>query len=438
VATREAAVFNAQGAILALAASQRDAIAQAQASITNVVDVEWYKRARPDVASSVLGRDGKYQDHFDRFGIFEGGSANQADSNARALIAALTARLEAGTPASLATRLASAQAALGTALANQATAADAAKTAQLNYIDALQRYSLDSSKAVANLGRLREETVRYYESQKQLAELMTGTASTLRATVAQFRFDQLDPVAQFASLQDRYNVAYSMALSTTGDTLAGYGAELNGLINPLLAKAQEAGVTGSQYSSLVSTVLARAEAAATRLEANAPQNYQAESLGLLGQIDSTLAALEAGALTADQLIVAAINAGRDITRDGLRAVVAALTGQTVPAFALGGMHAGGVRLVGENGPELEVTGPSRIYSAGQTARMLGGAGNTERLEALVERQTQQLEAMRREMATLQTQIAVNTGKTARLLDRFDGDGLPVRNVPGETLTTEAA
>jgi hypothetical protein len=42
------------------------------------------------------------------------------------------------------------------------------------------------------------------------------------------------------------------------------------------------------------------------------------------------------------------------------------------AFANGGMHSGGLRLVGERGPELEVTGPSRIYSASQTKAMLGG------------------------------------------------------------------
>lgn len=41
-----------------------------------------------------------------------------------------------------------------------------------------------------------------------------------------------------------------------------------------------------------------------------------------------------------------------------------------PAFANGGMHTGGVRLVGERGPELEVTGPSRIYSASQTKDMM--------------------------------------------------------------------
>lgn len=44
-----------------------------------------------------------------------------------------------------------------------------------------------------------------------------------------------------------------------------------------------------------------------------------------------------------------------------------------PAFAAGGLHAGGLRLVGENGPELEVTGPARYFSAPQTAAMLSAA-----------------------------------------------------------------
>lgn len=35
---------------------------------------------------------------------------------------------------------------------------------------------------------------------------------------------------------------------------------------------------------------------------------------------------------------------------------------SIPGFASGGTHAGGLRIVGENGPELEMTGPSRILS----------------------------------------------------------------------------
>lgn len=44
--------------------------------------------------------------------------------------------------------------------------------------------------------------------------------------------------------------------------------------------------------------------------------------------------------------------------------------QGVPKFVSGGYHSGGWRLVGEDGPELENTGPSRIFSASQTLDMM--------------------------------------------------------------------
>jgi len=49
-------------------------------------------------------------------------------------------------------------------------------------------------------------------------------------------------------------------------------------------------------------------------------------------------------------------------------------GTVIPGFAAGGSHSGGARIVGENGPELEVTGPSRIYNAAQTKRIISGGG----------------------------------------------------------------
>lgn len=43
----------------------------------------------------------------------------------------------------------------------------------------------------------------------------------------------------------------------------------------------------------------------------------------------------------------------------------------IPGFAAGGDHRGGLRIVGENGPELEFTGPSRIMNAEMTRSVLG-------------------------------------------------------------------
>ena len=83
-------------------------------------------------------------------------------------------------------------------------------------------------------------------------------------------------------------------------------------------------------------------------------------------------------------------------------------------FAAGGLHGGGVRMVGENGPEIEVTGPARYYSAGQTAAMLGGG-------AAVANEVRQLreenQAQARAMVQLQARVT-------RLLERWDGDGMP--------------
>jgi len=44
----------------------------------------------------------------------------------------------------------------------------------------------------------------------------------------------------------------------------------------------------------------------------------------------------------------------------------------IPGFATGGYHLGGLRVVGEDGPEIEATGPARIFNASQTRSMLSG------------------------------------------------------------------
>jgi hypothetical protein len=59
----------------------------------------------------------------------------------------------------------------------------------------------------------------------------------------------------------------------------------------------------------------------------------------------------------------------DAFRDG------AIANGQVPAFAMGGMHSGGLAIVGERGPELVNMGASRIYTNDQTKRMMRGNDN---------------------------------------------------------------
>ena len=91
----------------------------------------------------------------------------------------------------------------------------------------------------------------------------------------------------------------------------------------------------------------------------------------------------------------------------------------IKGFASGGSFMGGMRVVGENGPELEITGPSRIYSAQQTKEILGGGGSNDN-EAL----RLEVSQMRQELTAGLIQIAKNTSKTAATLNKFDYDGLP--------------
>jgi len=94
----------------------------------------------------------------------------------------------------------------------------------------------------------------------------------------------------------------------------------------------------------------------------------------------------------------------------------AVANQEVPRFAAGGFHSGGLRLVGEKGPELEITGPSRIYNSQRTKDLLSDSGN-ESLRS-------EIAQMRNELYAGLVQIAKNTAKTAVVLNKFDYDGLP--------------
>lgn len=85
----------------------------------------------------------------------------------------------------------------------------------------------------------------------------------------------------------------------------------------------------------------------------------------------------------------------------------------IPAFAAGGMHSGGLRVVGERGWELEATGPARIWNQQQLGQALGG-GNAELIA--------EMRALRQEVAQLKSinaATASNTSGLPQMVDQFD-------------------
>ena len=87
----------------------------------------------------------------------------------------------------------------------------------------------------------------------------------------------------------------------------------------------------------------------------------------------------------------------------------------VRGYASGGMHPGGLRIVGERGPELEYTGPSRIWSAEETRKILSGGGDGTASE---------VRALRDDLRAIGRALAKNTADTAKLMQRWDGEGMP--------------
>jgi phage-related minor tail protein len=103
--------------------------------------------------------------------------------------------------------------------------------------------------------------------------------------------------------------------------------------------------------------------------------------------------------------------------DGSRASAASIASAygVVPKFAAGGLHSGGLRLVGEKGPELEVTGPARYYTAQDTQDMLSGGGSGQAAE---------IRALREELAAQSRALVQSQTRMNRLFERWDGEGLP--------------
>ncbi len=204
-------------------------------------------------------------------------------------------------------------------------------------------------------------------------------------------------------------------------TVADAIAELNavtagGLLGVVNAVASSASLTAAAIAS-ASASSASATTGHFNLQTAAGQASQLAYENASWSAASDAAARAYGdAITAINEAMLSEHYGARRVDDAYRAEIFRSYG--VPGYASGGDFAGGLRLVGERGPELEVTGPSRLYSAHQTSDLLGGwVAEIRMLRSL-------LELLRAEIRA----TASHTGRTAKILDRVmpDGDALAVR------------
>ncbi|WP_306823070.1 DUF4214 domain-containing protein [Pseudomonas sp. UMAB-08] len=183
-------------------------------------------------------------------------------------------------------------------------------------------------------------------------QLLKTVQDQIKDAKGQFdaQMEGLDAQLSLAQAQvDKLNGIDTSVLSVK-DAIAGLGVALSAAMSAATSAAQVSAVASGSYTGT----------------AGAPSASDLNSVynSVLGRdVDPSGAAYWAGLLGSGAVTAAGLAAA--IRNDGI-------ANGEIRGYASGGFHSGGLRLVGENGPELEVTGPSRIYNANQTASMLNG------------------------------------------------------------------
>jgi hypothetical protein len=95
-------------------------------------------------------------------------------------------------------------------------------------------------------------------------------------------------------------------------------------------------------------------------------------------------------------------------------------GLNIPGFANGGNHMGGARIVGERGPELEITGPSRIVNNSDTKAMFD---NSE-LIAEIKRLGDRLERIEADNRQIGRSLIREARDSSTVLARWNKVGMP--------------
>ena len=261
--------------------------------------------------------------------------------------------------------------------AGTASPMDLLSNTRSNY---LQDLSLSRAGDLDAYGRINSSAQAYIDAQKGY----TASGGDTQAVISQI-ISELNSLPAVQSYEQQNLALLGQIAQATGATSTSTGgSKVTG--DQILARLME--------DSFLS--YSRAEVAAVY---NTIANNTGASLSYLASIAYHTQ------LTANQLISGVMNVRSEFRAGGLA------------TFEAGGFHTGGLRLVGEGGPELEVTGPSRIFNAQQTRSMLSGSGgaSSEEIRGLredVRRLTAVVAAGMDQSIATQRAIAGNTKVSA--------------------------
>jgi len=293
--------------------------------------------------------------------------------------------------------------------ARERSALDVSNRALYDQIKALEDQATAASAAAA---AQQEANQRISEAESALKSAFSSESSALQSSINQF--DNIEH-----SLRD-----FARSFGAVGSG----GVSLNQLRNQFAdvsRRAQLGDVSALESLPTVGTALRDAVASNASSAVELAREYakiQSASYAAaeVAGRQKSIAELQLDQLTNQVSALIDINDSVLSVRDAIQNLSVA----QVPGFASGGSHAGGLRIVGEHGPELEFTGPSHIISNSNSRQLLNNAELIAEIRALRAENNE----LRAETKRGLYQIAKNTGRTALTLDQWDGDGLPEERV----------
>ena len=298
--------------------------------------------------------------------------------------------------------------------------ADRLTEARRQFDDVAARAQLGDSAAIGELPelsrRLLEASRAYHASSADYFADFERVSGVLQATESLASRQLAIAEGQLSSLRTQTDTLRQMLTGqqVLATSLAQLPAILQGLIAGLGASAGGGGGGGSSASSGGVAYLPGSYG-----ESASSGEYMAE----IGLTRSTRDAILAG--------LGQTTSGGGTVRDRIdqdsafaesyRAAIIAAGG--TPNFTHGGWHAGGLRLVGEQGPELEATGPARLFTAGETRRLLAPSSGedeaaretTSEVAALRRQQAREAEQARADLASLRAEMSAIRQSLGRVI-----------------------
>lgn len=300
-----------------------------------------------------------------------------------------------------------------------------AQTALANFAIDLQQATIQALQAATDVPDAIKKLVQGVDAEALTAETAAALLQTIEAQIS--GVNQLRGAFDAMGLQQFADMAFdaASALATASGGFEALGNNLGSYYANFYTQAERTANTTRQITEALAAVGVEMPATLAEYRQQVEQALASGNNTAAAELLKLSAAfyeIETAARAATNAMLKQIEAESATLAEFTRNKSRLLLGLDVPGFAGGGLHSGGLRIVGENGPELEATGPARYWTAAQTSALVNSGTGSADVVA-------ELRALRADVSDLRAEAratASHTARTSRLLDRAMPDGQSIQ------------